>query len=146
MWTSYSSRMCDGAKPETPLACDDGTLLRPGQPPNHSGAAEPRSKSQDHGIITAATITVAALAGSMLASCSDPIGRAEDRRRSVYDRGGTNREVCNEARKVKAAYVDAQRHDEIAWLAVDVHCTGVDGPSGDAIAKQHGDAVMAHGR
>ena len=91
-------------------------------------------------------MAVAALACPMLESCADPIGEAETRRQSVYDRGGTNREVCTEARKVKAAYVDAGRHDDAAWLAVDVHCTNVDGTSGDAIAKQHSDAVMAGGR
>lgn len=67
------------------------------------------------------------------------------RRRAASD-GGTNREVCKEALKVKAADVDAQRHDDAAWLAVDVPCTAVDGSAGDAIAKPHGDVVMARGQ
>ena len=79
----------------------------------------------------------------LLASCSDPISRAEERRRSAYNNGGTNRQVCAEARKVKAAYVDAGRHDDGAWLAVDIHCTGAEGPAGDLIAKQQSDAAMA---
>ena len=79
----------------------------------------------------------------LLTSCSDPISRAEERRRSAYDHGGTNRQVCVEARKVKAAYVDAGRRDDGAWLAVEIHCTGVDGPASDLIAKQQSDSAMA---
>lgn len=96
--------------------------------------------------VLSGTIVFSASVVLLLTSCSDPIGRAEERRRLAYDRGGTNREVCREARSVKAAYVAAGRHDEGAWLAVDIHCRDVEGPAGDVIAKQQSDAAVSRHR
>lgn len=122
---------------------DDGPLS-PGPVSGHLIRTKTRPRMLDRSIDV--VIVAAALGCAMLASCADPIRQAEERRQAVYDHGGTNREVCHEARKVEAAYIDAGRNDDAAWLAVDIHCTNVDGPSGDQVAKQQSDAVMAHRR
>lgn len=136
--------MRDGAEGETTPQSRGGGPLPTDQISARLIGPRSRAKASNRGI--GMVVVAAALACAMLASCTDPIGQAEERRQSVYDHGGTNREICAEARKAKAAYVDAGRHDDAAWLAVDIHCANVDGPSGDMVAKQHSDAIMAGGR
>lgn len=137
----YSPHMRDEAGAETTLASRNGELQSPGPVSRQFVFTSSPAKAYDRS--TLVVMGAAALACATLASCADPIGRAEERRQAVYDQGGTNREVCREARKAKAAYVDAGRHDDTAWLAVEIHCADVDGPSGEQVAKQQSDAVMA---
>lgn len=132
---------CPTAQPGPRFACPRDGRSHPGT--TQDGFSPAVSRPAWWASVVRTAIVAAAPTCLLLASCSDPISRAEERRRSVYDHGGTNREVCAEARKVKAAYIDAGRRDDVAWLAVDIHCTGVEGPKGELIAKQQSESAMA---
>lgn len=54
-------------------------------------------------------------------ACSRPLEQADKRYDFVYGHG-TNRDVCEEARRRKAIYVDAQQFKAEVWLAPDIYC------------------------
>lgn len=71
------------------------------------------------------------LAGLAVIACSDPVAEAAEQLQFVKDHGGSNREVCEEARKVKAAYVEKRRYDVLVWEDQRLYCERVDDGLGE---------------